>query len=588
MPDRISRRELLKSAGAASAGLLLPGPALGAATPRILPLTSTSDVYIPPRGKSFMKFSFDFPEPSVEFGGLQFSFRFYTFENTYGLDRAYLKAEEKDGGLEISCTQFVWAGNQKRAPGTLTARISRNGSFIEWDARVTAERPIKSIAAILRGVPRGEISSGGGRFFDPKDDEILLGYPFGGGDLFRARGMNTPLAVIRSGDQDFFFLSFLDDHVRANRFYFQPGEKGYRVELVDEQPGWRKAESVTSCTWRVGRAPAAAGAFRPHFEHLERSFSLPDWTAREDVPSWFRRIALVVSLHGMHWTGYIFNDYARMLKILRWVSTKIPGERVLVFLPAWDGRYYWEYPLYQPDPRLGGEQGLRALIRRGQSLGFHFMPMFGMNSANDRLPVFSRFADATTAQIDGDPFYANWVDWDNDRHMEGWLGYMNLGVDSWREWLFARIADFITRFHVDSYFLDIAGGWVNNPKADMHEGTRKLVMDLRQKFPGILACGEMPYDALMAFIPVYQVLSDFAYPEAMNKYVRAFQHLSHPAPGRGSSGVHESGFSYFDSKTLGLSKFQIPTITVVDDTFDRYRRVMAEIIERAKARAGIA
>ena len=46
---------------------------------------------------------------------------------------------------------------------------------------------------------------------------------------------------------------------------------------------------------------------------------------------------------------------------------------------------------------------------------------------------------------------------------------MNLGVDSWRAWLTDRIADVVERYGVDAYFLDIAGGWVNNPKADMHE-----------------------------------------------------------------------------------------------------------------------
>lgn len=138
--------------------------------------------------------------------------------------------------------------------------------------------------------------------------------------------------------------------------------------------------------------------------------------------------------------------------------------------------------------------------------------------------------------------------------------------------------------HVDSYFLDIAGGWENNTRADTHEGTRRLVSDLRQKYPGILCCGEMHYDALMAFIPLFHVFSEHAYPEAFRKYCRAFQHLSHPAPGRGSSGVHESGFSHFDPQTLSLDPQQIPTITVVDDTFDRYRDVMAEIIARAKER----
>ena len=34
----------------------------------IVGLTSTSDSFIPPRGRSYMKFSYDFPEPSGSFG----------------------------------------------------------------------------------------------------------------------------------------------------------------------------------------------------------------------------------------------------------------------------------------------------------------------------------------------------------------------------------------------------------------------------------------------------------------------------------------------------------------------------------------
>jgi len=126
-------------------------------------------------------------------------------------------------------------------------------------------------------------------------------------------------------------------------------------------------------------------------------------------------------------------------------------------------------------------------------------------------------------------------------------------------------------------------GWENNTKADIHEGTRLLVEGLRKKCPSVVVCGEMPYDALMSFMPLFHVFSGGGYPPAMKKYVRAFQHLSLPAPGRGSSGVHESGFGHFDPKTLNLGKEQIPTITVVDDTFEKYRDVMAEIIQKAKS-----
>ena len=244
MSRRVTRRAVLKTMGAAGAGLLAPSGVNSAGLPPIVPLTSTSDVFIPPRGKSFMKFSFDFPEPSVQFEDLLFSFRVYTFENTYGLDLSRTTAQEKAGVLELNCSQFVWAGNQERAPGKLHARIRKNGSFIEWEVTAEMEKPIKSIAAIVRGVPRGEISPGAGGFFDPHDDELLLAYPFGGGDLFIARGMDTPLVVVRRGQQDYFFLSVLADRVRANRFYFQPGEKGYRVEMVYEREGWERKNSI--------------------------------------------------------------------------------------------------------------------------------------------------------------------------------------------------------------------------------------------------------------------------------------------------------------------------------------------------------
>src|SRR5206468_5051797 len=87
---------------------------------------------------------------------------------------------------------------------------------------------------------------------------------------------------------------------------------------------------------------------------------------------------------------------------------------------------------YQAAPRMGGEAGFKRLVTEAQRLGFKIMPMFGANAANRKLPNFSNFADGATARIDGDPFDLNWVDWDNDRHQEGFGVYMNLGVESWR------------------------------------------------------------------------------------------------------------------------------------------------------------
>src|SRR5258708_37161896 len=101
------------------------------------------------------------------------------------------------------------------------------------------------------------------------------------------------------------------------------------------------------------------------------------------------------------------------------------------------------------------------------------MPMFGMNAATRAHPEFAQIADAATARIDGDPFNLNWVDWDNDRHQEGWGAYMNLGVDSWRNWLGGGVADVVDRHGGGGAFPGISGGGGNNTKAATDRGRQR-------------------------------------------------------------------------------------------------------------------
>jgi hypothetical protein len=87
--------------------------------------------------------------------------------------------------------------------------------------------------------------------------------------------------------------------------------------------------------------------------------------------------------------------------------------------------------------------------------------------------------------------------------------------------------------------------------------------------------------AVSASLPLCHVFSAGDCPAGFHKYCRAFQHLSSTVPGRGSSGVHESGLGHFDPQTLSLRKEQM----VVDNAFEHHRDVMAEIIRRARERS---
>ena len=602
MTDHCTRRDWIKTVGVIGAAVAAPTHDATAAAPRhalldavreryatgdIVELYSTSEVYTPARGDSVMRFSFDFPEPAVVFGGHRFSVLVFTDENTYAMDRTLMKATGNDSSLVLTCTGMVWAGGQEKSPGSVTVHFTRDGDAISWDISVEMPLPIWSVTTVVRDIPRGQIALGGGNPVDTKDDDVLAAYTFGGGDLHGGqvpRSITTPLAIVKAGDTDYRYLTTQDKQVRPKRFFFQCGEHGYRTECVYEHDAWRNDAKVTVPRWTLGRAATLDDAMAPHFAHLEKSFHLQPWETRPDMPAWMRDVALVITLHGMHYTGFIFNDYAQQLAILKWIATQIPPQRVLVFLSSWDGRYYWDYPNYTVPARMGGPAGFAKLISEARAMGFRMMPMFGTNAANRRQPIWSKIQEGATKKLDGERYDINWVDWNNDRHQDAWLTYMNLGEDHWRKYLEGRIAEVIDRYKVDAYFLDIVGGHVNAVNGDMHEGTRRLVTNLRERYPSVVAVGEMPYDALYEFIPMFHAGGG----PRWRKYARFYQHLSAPAPGRGSSGVHEWGFSKFNTETLGLNPNAIPTLQVVDDTFAKYRDLMAAIVAKAKARAGIA
>src|SRR5699024_3874467 len=102
---------------------------------------------------------------------------------------------------------------------------------------------------------------------------------------------------------------------------------------------------------------------------LEDNFGLVPFNKRMDAPEWLQDIKLVVNLHGEHWTGHVFNTFLDMEKSLEWITQRINGQHVLAFLPGWDGRYYYNYPLYEPSERMGGEKGLKRLVEKAHELG---------------------------------------------------------------------------------------------------------------------------------------------------------------------------------------------------------------------------
>jgi len=525
------------------------------------------------------QFSFDFGDPFYDLGGWLVGLQVITFENTYGLDRDRTEVVGGSGRWRIEAGGLTSAGGQRKHQGRAWVTGTGYAGGLELVAGAECEQKLRCLKLVLRRLPAGSLIGRRWESGPVPPGGVVLRYPF---DPQAAFALHSPLVFLSDPGGGYVYLRSLDERVRCKRFAVYPADDGTVVELIHEEAAHEMANRVATPPWRVGHCDDPETVVEEQLVHLERVYGLQAWERRPDVPDWAREIALVVSIHGMHWTGRVFNTYDDALRTLQWVCQRIEGRRVLAFLPGWEGRYYWQYGNYRPESRLGGRRGFRKLVEGARRLGVALMPMFGANCVNSGLPGFDRWGEASRLRSAGGMvFQGNKPDWDTSRaHDPGWQAWLNPGSPPWRERLLGQVASLVEEYELPAVFFDTHHMWENDPEHPVYEGLAALRDALRERFPDLLVAGEGWYDALGAVTPVSQVGAPARWDQVFSRYCRTFGHLMWGDPSRGSTGVHEAGRTGFG--LVPDARHWWPTVTIVDGTLERAADKVEQVIEQAR------
>lgn len=532
-------------------------------------------------------YSFDSKDPVFEIDGWKLSFQVVTLENTYGLDPEGTTFDDGADSWELDCRRLSWAGQQQKAPGRLRLRAVRNGEGqIELRIGAEAEHKIRCVKVLVKGLDDAKVLDPDGQEeSDVPEGGEIFSYPY--------RTKKTPVFFIKDGQTVLAFRS--EDHkVRAKRFavYREPtGPHGgtHTVELIHEESAYAFDTKISVPPWVLGEDQDPE---RFHDEYLafaesDRGLGLVPWKERTDMPGWAKGITLSLTLHGMHWSGYVFNTYPQMLQIIRYVADRVEGERVLAYLPGWEGRYYWQYGDYRPEPRLGGEEGFRELCREARELGVHVMPMFGGNCANEWLPNFHEYGpEAHMKTATRNRSHGNTPDWDTSRaHDTGWQAWLNPGSPSWRRELTRQVTNLAEKYGFDAVFYDTLHHWTNDPDFDVAEGIKALKEETARGRPDLLVMAENWYDGLLSVFPFFQAEPFGGQPRWLGRYAKVLAHLLEAEPSRGSTGVHELGHRPYEPRPL--EEMSIPTVAFVDGTFEESKGELDAVIDRARQYEGL-
>ncbi len=532
--------------------------------------------------------SYPFRNVTFRAGGFTMDVMIHTFTNAYGLDPDSTKIYSSDKEIRVNCDRLLTCGGQVPAAGraNVSVRTTEHGIIVSAGASVEKNtEEIRSIKLSIYGLDPGEIINlCDHRPVKIDDTGVRFNYPSGWVNAA------TPLVILSQPSGNFLYFRSMDNIVRRKRFVFQKRGDGICAELVFEENAPCMENHITAPDWEIGYCDSVTALNESQRIKIAEDYGLVPWEERQDVPDWARKISLVASIHGQHWTGYIFNDYNAILENIKRLCDKIEPERILAYLPGWEGRYYWQYGDYRPDERMGGEKGFRHLCEESEKLGVHLMPMFGINSSDCRHEGFSAWgkpSEPKTAAGNETRIAVDFYGSRNDDMVS--LRTMNPAAPKWQNRLVRQITSLSREYGFHAVFLDIAAFWENDPNHEVYPGVCKLAERLREGDPQMLLSGESWYDGLAKCFPLMQCgvtkegkmnWHDESYGAMFDTYARNFAASCLGDPSRLSTGVHELGTN--PTWRTPLRKGILPTLAIVDGTLDNAPEKVDLIIGDAK------
>ena len=527
-------------------------------------------------------YSFDLNDPLVEIDGWKLSFQVITLENIYGLPANRLALTETPDGLTVSTDALSWAGQQQQAPGFFRADIRRgDDGALRVTVSAGAAHPVRAVKLLVRDLPPFTVLDMLGAARDVPEAGILDRYP---------NSLRLPVEVIRQADGVQLGVRSQDAQVRAKRFAAYRERMGslsgtYTLECIHEEDARQMGDELHAPAWVLQRGVDFDAFTDDQLAFAEPALGLQRWETRADTPAWTRDIALCLTLHGMHWSGYVFNTYAQMLDIIRYAAERVDGRHILAYLPGWEGRYYWKAGDFSPDLALGGEAGFANLCAEARALGVHVMPMFAGTCANAWEPGFAAYGPASAMKSPTrNVFQGNQPDWDLSRARDtGWQAWLNVGAPGWQDELVRQLTGLADRYGFDAMFLDCSEVWVNDPDYNLLAGYHQLIGRLRAGRPDLMVSGEDWWDGLLGVFPLFQ---KSAYgrqvPQWVSRYARLIGHIQDPEPSRGSTGVFESGYEPY--QRLPAEPPYITTLAFVDGTLTQARAEVDAVLANVRLR----
>jgi hypothetical protein len=438
----------------------------------------------------------------LEFGEYTFTFWLLTTGNRYQPQR--FSISETTDGLVARSDVLTYGDGAGSTSGLLEVTLTRHEGGLSWQVRAAHSEPIKGIRVAISPLPVGTVMVPTGVQLDLQEGEPGRCYVYPGG-YYPLRHISSTGVDPRSGPRSGWAAQFVLLHDGERTLYLHTREVPPRVaklwvyrwgdhqefRLYSEADACRRTTEYVSPTWFLDQVDDWRQAVDDHVRWMKQAYDLRPFAERADVQPWLKGIALAVNLHGRSHDGKVCHDFAAMAQRMEELAALFPPQHTLIKVVGFEGRIDHHWPDNDPDPVLGGSEGLSYFMATAHRLGFYVMLHLNVWGASFDNPVTQSLLPYRILDADGRPVTWSW-DYDEDEIAEEIMAYISPDAPQWRAVLGRKIHDLVERYEVDAIFLDQTGTYVNDLRYDHFRGLQTLYAELRAALPGVQFVGEGP------------------------------------------------------------------------------------------------
>ena len=459
----------------------------------------------------------------------------------------------KTNGIDVVAKRLSFGSGTQTCEGSiaLKIRVCDLDRDISWTVSATCPRLLKGIKVEITNIPFKSMTDPFGQNIDIDDGSGYAStFPAGAypnrvlptSDISE-RGSWLPMSpaqfmLINAPDHTILIRSE-DYPPQFKRYWFFRNGRSINLVTYTEANGSEKKKIFSSPRYFLEKFDSISDAVKIHAGWMRNAYKLVPFNERKDVPKWVKNICLNLNFHCHATDGAVLNTFSTIEKKLEQTAKFFDPKLTHIHIVGWDGQWDYTWPGLIPDLILGGEKGLKQLVKKAHTFGYHIdlhMNVMGLSYQN---PDFEKIKHFLEHQIrDIQDRRVDWeYDWDGDEVDEKIFAYISPDHKPWRDYLIDRILAVVKKYQIDNVLLDQATTIINDNRHNHVRGLNALFKKLREVLPPeIVISGEGTSEPVLGLYPLatHMVNADQSIvPQLLfDPFVRIFEYGHPTKPGR--------------------------------------------------------